>query len=611
MRLAPPLRRLVLRLSFSLLPLLLAAAVAEFVVRLSGYEGHPDREASWCREHAELNRPFFRPVPLGDNPTQAYGPAFSGHPRPFPVNKAGHERRVFVLGGSAAHGYGFSRNGSFSGRLEQLLGEAMPRLDVQVINAGTIAASSQQLLAMAKEILAELEPDLIIIYAGNNELLEWYDWRQYLPARAHRLFVASLRMNLLLSRSHAYLWLRDRLRGDGDARVWGQTSYSDDEALPWSERARLGDADRAWAREAFTHNLGRILDEAQAAGVPVVLSTVASNWMNQPGWIPDSDGSEPAPPPAAQQAKERAGALLATGVPEGGLPADTVRELEALAARACEAWSTAQCAYQWGTLFRDTYQPDQARLWLQEAIHRDEFPNRVKPFVNDATRSLAQRHQVPLVDGEAVLAALSPDGIIGYEQVYDHCHPTLQSHWHLAGELAKVIKRDVWPGQGMLDEADLDALVQAEVAELTGSVPEGDYLTDWLEVELDAGLGVYAADPESEGRERWFAARATAQARPEQPDAWNRLGVLAAHHFQADCRPDRGPCLDEAAEAFVTALELDPVLCAASTNLGWLRVQVGLTDEGLELLEQAASCEGPEGTAARLGARVRAWVKSP
>ncbi len=615
-------RRMAQRLLFSLLPVLLLLLTAELALRIAGYQGHPDREASWCREHAELGRPFFRPMALDDVERQAWGPAFAGHPRPFPLRKAPHERRIFVLGGSAAHGYGFSRNGSFSGRLEQLLAEDLPQQDVQVINAGTIAASSQQLLAMSKEILAELEPDLIIIYSGNNELLEWFDWRQYLPAREHRLFVASLRINQRLSRLRSYLWLRDRLRG-ADAGSWGQTSYSDDQALPWSQRARIGSADHAWAREAYTHNVGRIIEEAEATGVPVILSTVAANWTNQPGWVTDDEGDALGPPPEAVEARERAEALT-RDIPEGGLSPATVDELRALAMRACEAWPEASCAYDWGTRFRALGQPEEARRWLLEAVHRDEFPNRVKPAVNEAIRDLARRSGLPLVDAEALLAASSDDGIIGFEQVYDHCHPTLQSHWLLAGAFAATIGAEVWPELGIASEAVMQARVHAGIEHLQTNDDSPAMLSSWLEVALQDGAGQYDADPETEGRERWQVAQREARrlaaaaapgpepgappARDTAASAWNRLGALAYHHVQADCRPDRGPCLQEAADAFREALALQPEHCPAASNLGWLMVQTGRRDEGLALLDQATRCEAGGGPSAGLAARARGWA---
>jgi len=591
------------RLLFSLLPLVMAAALLEVALRVAGFTGHPDRTVSWCREHADMTGTLFPSLALDGRPELIAGPAFSGHPRPFPVEKGPGVKRIFVLGSSAAHGYGFSRNGSFGGRLEGLLAEALPTTEIQVINGGAIAASSQQVLAMGKEVLARLDPDLIVVYSGNNELLEWFDWRQYLPARAHRLFVASLRANLLLSHSRGYLWLREWTAGSAGAGRWGQTSYGDDEALPWSRRARMGDADRAWAREAFRHNFGRLIELARAAGVPVVISTVAANEVMEPGWIP-VEGEEDPTPEAARRALANARAAT-----EGREPGDAAlgARLAAEADAACGAWPQAACHHRWGMLLRDAGFPELARAELQQAILLDEFPNRVKPFINAEVRRLARGEGVFLFDGEGLLRARSPDGILDYDQIFDHCHPTLEAHWALAGGLARLILTQVWPKEGELSPGDIDARTATGIAGLSAEAATTDRVETWLEAHQEHGSWRYDADPEREGRERWQAAQAAAHADGADPARWNALGILAYHHFQADCGPTRGPCLQEAADSFRKALELDPGDCAARANLGWLLVQVGRRADGRAALAEAVACEGPGGGASALLARVEGW----
>ena len=112
------LRRLARRTLYSLVPLAVLLAGAETVLRLVGYEGQPDREVSWCREQAFDAPPFLTAMALDRVPKTYVATPLPAQPRPYPAVKQPHERRVFVLGGSAAHGYGFSRNGSFAGRLE-------------------------------------------------------------------------------------------------------------------------------------------------------------------------------------------------------------------------------------------------------------------------------------------------------------------------------------------------------------------------------------------------------------------------------------------------------------------------------------------------------------
>ena len=80
--------------------------------------------------------------------------------------------RIFVLGESAAMGdpdpaYGFSRY------LEVMLRERFPAIKFEVVNTGSVAINSHVVLRIAKE-LAEQQPDLFIIYSGNNEVVGPY-----------------------------------------------------------------------------------------------------------------------------------------------------------------------------------------------------------------------------------------------------------------------------------------------------------------------------------------------------------------------------------------------------------------------------------------------------
>ncbi len=589
-------RRVARRLLFSLLPLVLLLLAAETTLRLAGYRGHPDREVSWCSDQAFETLEFFTPMALDRRPGSYVATALSAQPRPYPVAKRAHERRVFVLGGSAAHGYGFSRNGSFSGRIEQLAADAFPGLDVQVINMGVIAASSQQVLQLAKTILADQQPDALIVYSGNNELLELWDWRQYLTPRQHRLYVSSLRWNLRLSRVRTFLWLRDRLR-DRELPSWGKSAYTRDQIRPWAERRPLSERDRAYARESYRHNIGRLLELAGEAGVPVVLSTVPANWAIQPGQFPL---------PGHDQHPDVEGLFMEA---ERGLQATpgeaSVRASEELFDRAFDLRPIAHTHWWWGTLYTDEGVPERAREHYLEAVRLDENPNRAPPFINDEARALARRHGIPLVDGAEAVAAMAPDGIPSYAEIFDHCHPSLEAHWTL-GAAMTVALTELWADQA--DPAAPDPALGAArgIAALTHPTLDEARIESYLGTPREGGDWHYVGDPESEGPLAWGRARAALEGRRQDPAAWNELGVVAFHHHAIRCRGER-PCLQDAADAFRDALRLDPGFCPARSNLGRLLLQTGRTAEGLGELEAALTCDPADDPTRALIDRVRAW----
>lgn len=86
----------------------------------------------------------------------------------FDQVKAKNAFRIFVLGESAAEGYPFMPNGAFSRYLRQRLNVEYPDSKIEVVNCAITAMNSYAMRDFMKGIVEE-NPDLIIIYAGNNE----------------------------------------------------------------------------------------------------------------------------------------------------------------------------------------------------------------------------------------------------------------------------------------------------------------------------------------------------------------------------------------------------------------------------------------------------------
>ena len=80
--------------------------------------------------------------------------------------------RVFVFGGSAAKGLGFPHNGSFAYWLDRMLRTSLPSRNIEVANLASVGYSSAQVRRLVDEVLAKGDPDLIVVYSGNNEFLD-------------------------------------------------------------------------------------------------------------------------------------------------------------------------------------------------------------------------------------------------------------------------------------------------------------------------------------------------------------------------------------------------------------------------------------------------------
>ncbi len=86
----------------------------------------------------------------------------------FPADKSPQTYRIFVLGGSAAMGTP-EPSYSFSRILKVLLDTEYQDLEFEVVNIGMPAMNSHGVLEIAKDC-ARYEPDLFIVYLGNNEV---------------------------------------------------------------------------------------------------------------------------------------------------------------------------------------------------------------------------------------------------------------------------------------------------------------------------------------------------------------------------------------------------------------------------------------------------------
>ena len=87
----------------------------------------------------------------------------------FETEKSPKTYRIFVLGASAAMGMGAPAY-NFGRILEVMLNEMYPDTNFEVHTAAMVAINSHAVLEIAKDC-AKYEPDLFIVYLGNNEVV--------------------------------------------------------------------------------------------------------------------------------------------------------------------------------------------------------------------------------------------------------------------------------------------------------------------------------------------------------------------------------------------------------------------------------------------------------
>ncbi len=494
-----------------------------------------------------------------------------------PVDKAAGTRRIFVLGGSAAMGdirplFGMARC------LEMHLNVRYPGVRFEVVNAAMTAINSHVVREIAFDVL-EQDPDLLVVYMGNNEVVGPFGAGNPLVPFSPSL--STIRARLAFGRARTWQ-LAERVigavRGDAREAPWrGMEEFLD-------AQVRSDDPALASVYEHFRANLTDVLDAARARRVPVVLATVAVNLADCPPFASAHRADRAAEVDAVKLAADEAfadGAFdHAASLLGGAIELDD---------GAADAW------FRYARARRAGGDVDAARTAFETARDLDTLRFRADSRVNAILREEGARAGVTLVDVEAAVAADAKDGIPGREQFHEHVHFTHGGN-HLVGRLlADGVGRALADLPPALDAA-LDAATVATRIGLTTyerlryardmrrrlerppfshQLGNDARLAEW-DAEIARLERALADEPPAAGR----AAYAAALASTDLPWVVRALRQRYGEYLR-DVQHDA----DGAIEQFASILVRYPDSRAARRALGLLLIQRGRTAEAVPLLD--------------------------
>ena len=339
----------------------------------------------------------------------------------FPVEKSPQTFRMFVLGGSAAMGvpepeYGFSRI------LNVLLEDGYPDLDFEVINMGMPAINSYGSLEMAKDC-ARYEPDLFIVYLGNNEVTGPYGagtvfapLSPSLSAARASIAVKSTKLGQLLEE------LASALAPEGERSIrWkGLQMFLD-------KQVRFDSKGLQYVYEHFERNLTDICNIGREAGAEVIVCSVASNLKD-------------CPPFASLHSPD----LTRTGEAMWNIVYNEAVQLESEGkyAEAMEKYRSAlkidrqpaEVHFRMGRCYSALGEHARAQQCFIEARNLDTLRFRADEQINDAVRRVAQNvgEGVSFVDVVQACRDASPHDMPGRELFYEHVHFNFTGNYLLA-----------------------------------------------------------------------------------------------------------------------------------------------------------------------------------
>ena len=356
------------------------------------------------------------------------------NPQMFPEEKVEETYRIFCLGGSTTYGRPYNDLTSFAGWLRELLPAADASRDWEVINAGGISYASYRVARLMEE-LVQYQPDLFVIYTGQNEFLEERSYREL------RRVPEGIRSAVgLLARTRTWAMMNSALGSIGLTPEQGQPqqvqltaevhAILDHSTGPQSYQRDDGLRDSVL--EHFQISLERMVDIARRAGAQVILVSPASNLKDCSPFK-----SEHSPGLGAEQ-RMRAEALLAAA-------RTAIRNSDWTAAlgdldRAMGIDPRyAELHYLRGRALFALGRYEEARSAFENARDEDVCPLRALTPMRGMVAEAARKNNVPYVDFvdlvEKRVSSMAGHRIPGEESFLDHVHPTIEGHRLLATAL--------------------------------------------------------------------------------------------------------------------------------------------------------------------------------
>ena len=469
--------------------------------------------------------------------------------------------RIFVLGGSAA--MGFPEPAFGVGRvLEALLREEYEGLNVEVINTAMTAVNSHVVLPIAREC-ARYEPDAMVVYLGNNEVVGPYgpssvfgDFRSSLPIVRSVITLRGTRTGQMLHQAITG-W-----GGHADTpRQWKGMAMFLDQQIPW------GDPRLESVYETFRANLRDISQAGLDAGAEVLLSTVAVN-------LADSAPFASRSPELGAGEFEKWETAYREGVANQteGLCTAAVESFQRAAAIDDE---NADLSFRLGQCLQAVGQLGEARQRFAQARDLDTLRFRADSRINGVIRETAAEPgeaNLALIDAEKVLEDASADGLTGAEWFYEHVHFNFAGNYLLARTIADSLREDL-EHKG----------ARKTGRSATGATIAGDLvLTDWDRYRMARDIAALMKQPPFTNQLDHGQVKASTSARLDELSANRDTRALKAEAVAAyeagvarqprdlHLRRRYAELLDAAGSASEAAKQWRILLHSAPENLYWL-----------------------------------------
>ncbi len=362
-------------------------------------------------------------------PTRYYRPW--GHNFRVKEEKPPGTFRIVCVGGSTANGYSFGNPGAFLGWLHAMLKDIQSGFTFETINCGQAGFPASLVLEVEREVLF-LDPDLVIIYSGNNEF--FYHRAQtsstrssWMPRIQRRL--RDLRLVILTHK--IFSWKQ----GNEEAIFSPNQEDMKKHAVKYYQKIKYNDWDRknaAVIRRRYEELIGAMISEARQRGSKVIICTVASNLKDF-----EPTGSYH----GSELHEDKTGVF--TRLVDEGKKAFKEGDYNLAQNALMQAYRTdpesAELNYYLGHVSLISGDTDGAYNFFRDAAYLDVNRDRAGKDLNDIVVRKGKELNTPVSDIETVFRLHSRDGVPGDDLFVDNVHPTHMGHRIIAESLLEIM----------------------------------------------------------------------------------------------------------------------------------------------------------------------------
>jgi tetratricopeptide (TPR) repeat protein len=360
----------------------------------------------------------------------------------FPRQKQNGAYRIFCMGGSTTFGRPYSDSTSFCGWLRVFLQTADPTRKWEVINAGGVSYASYRVARLMQE-LSQYQPDLFIVYSGQNEFLEE---RSY--GKLKQLPKWLLHSDAQLSNTRVYTALKELIEYTGVIQQQSpqrtELRAEVNEILDHTAGPTTYERNDELKQQILNHyriNLGRMAKIARGADADIIYIKPVVNLKDMsPFKSEHKEGLNTKALYEWEKLYQHGNSQLDAGDPSAAL--ETYRQALQIDDR------YAELHYQMGkALFAlGDFKAAEHAFW--RAVDEDIAPLRMLSSMPAIIEETADWYDAPMVDFEKVLRKAYRRkynySVFGNEFFLDHVHPNIEGHRLLALELLQqLIDQDI------------------------------------------------------------------------------------------------------------------------------------------------------------------------